>query len=419
MEIKKLFLITLLLFSPLVILPQQGEDIKSKRTELSSLKDEIDRLEKEISAQSRQEKESIQSIEKYNKQNLLINKLINKYRSEERAKTAQIASLEKDLAEIQKEADGLKESYSKYVVYVYKTGNEMDWSSLLSSGSLNQALIRYKYLRRISEHKKEVLNGLKSAQKELAEKKTAVELERKEKRVLVAEKESEEASLKAKINEKNSFLKKIKNDKSERKKELALKKQAEEEIRGMIAKLVEKERLRKIEEQKRLAAAKKNNKSKNPATVAAKEPEPEAVYAPYSGLESFIKLKGRLNWPIAGGKIIRKFGENRHVTLNTVTLNYGIDIQAGKDTDVKSVADGIISAVEWVPGYGSVVIITHKDGYRTVFGHLSEIYLAEGDSITKGGLIGKVGESLEGKILHFEIWNERNNQNPEIWLAKR
>ncbi|HEX2984891.1 MAG TPA: hypothetical protein VHO28_15225, partial [Ignavibacteriales bacterium] len=134
MEIKKLFLITLLLFSPLVILPQQGEDIKSKRTELSSLKDEIDRLEKEISAQSRQEKESIQSIEKYNKQNLLLNKLINKYRSEERAKTAQIASLEKDLDEIQKEADGLKESYSKYVVYVYKTGNEMDWSSLLSSG---------------------------------------------------------------------------------------------------------------------------------------------------------------------------------------------------------------------------------------------------------------------------------------------
>lgn len=418
MEIKRLLVIAFLLLPLLNASPQQGEDIISKKTELSSLKNEIARLEREISAQSKKEKESLSSIEKYNRQNLLLNKLINKIRAEERAKSEQITSLEKELEELKKETDDLKKSYSRYVVYVYKTGGKMDWSSLLSSGSLNQALIRYKYLKKISERKKEVLSGLKNAQNELAVKKSALEEERKQKRLLAAEKAAEEAGLKKKINEKNTFLKKIKGDKSERAKELALKKQAEKEIGNLIARLVEKERLRKIEEQKKLAAAKKNNKSKN-SKVEAKETEPEEIYSAYSGLESFIRLKGRLNWPISGGKIIRKFGENRHVKLNTVTLNYGIDIQAGKDTDVKSVADGIISAVEWVPGYGSVVIITHKDGYRTVFGHLSEIYLEEGESITKGGLIGKVGESLEGKILHFEIWNERNYQNPEIWLAKR
>ena len=45
--------------------------------------------------------------------------------------------------------------------------------------------------------------------------------------------------------------------------------------------------------------------------------------------------------------------------------------------------------------------------------------LLEGDKISGGSPIGRVNESLEGNILHFEIWNERNYQNPELWLARK
>jgi murein hydrolase activator len=75
--------------------------------------------------------------------------------------------------------------------------------------------------------------------------------------------------------------------------------------------------------------------------------------------------------------------------------------------------------IDWLPGYGSVVIVTHKGDFRTVYSHLSEIYVREGDKVRLGSLIGKVGESLEGNVLHFEIWNSRNKQDPENWLAKR
>ena len=54
-----------------------------------------------------------------------------------------------------------------------------------------------------------------------------------------------------------------------------------------------------------------------------------------------------------------------------------------------------------------------------MYSHLDEIYVKEGDKLKTGNLIAKVGESLEGDILHFEIWNSRKNQNPELWLAKR
>ena len=89
------------------------------------------------------------------------------------------------------------------------------------------------------------------------------------------------------------------------------------------------------------------------------------------------------------------------------------------DKNVKAVAEGVVSAIDWVPGYGSVVIVTHKGDYRTVYSHLDDILVSEGDKVKTGSLIGKVGESLEGNILHFEIWNSRDHQDPLTWLAKK
>jgi len=86
---------------------------------------------------------------------------------------------------------------------------------------------------------------------------------------------------------------------------------------------------------------------------------------------------------------------------------------------VHSVGDGIVSAVEWIPGYGSVVIITHAENYRTVYGHVTDLQVDEGASVKAGDIIGNISDTLEGRILHFEIWNKRVYQNPEIWLVRK
>ena len=100
-------------------------------------------------------------------------------------------------------------------------------------------------------------------------------------------------------------------------------------------------------------------------------------------------------------------------------LNYGIDIETAKGAEVYAVAEGVVSAIDWIPGYGSVLIITHKGNYRSVYGHLTDISVDEGDIIFGGDKLGYVNERLEGNIIHFEIWNERNYQNPELWLTKK
>lgn len=49
----------------------------------------------------------------------------------------------------------------------------------------------------------------------------------------------------------------------------------------------------------------------------------------------------------------------------------------------------------------------------------ADIIVKEGQKVSAGDIIGRVSDSLEGTILHFEIWYERNYQNPEVWLVRR
>jgi len=45
--------------------------------------------------------------------------------------------------------------------------------------------------------------------------------------------------------------------------------------------------------------------------------------------------------------------------------------------------------------------------------------VSEGQQVTDGMVIAKSGDSVSGSILHFEVWKEKEKQNPEAWLSKR
>lgn len=374
-------------------------DIDQKREELTKIKSEISRLEKNLASQREKEKTSYEALETLNKQNLLLNKLINSLRFEEREKSKAIAKIEEEIKEVKREIESLKGDYAKIIIYMFKKRKYVEWEFLFSSKSINQAMVRYKYLKSISDKKKATISQLDEKNALLELKVEKLEIERKEKKGLVQEKEAEERKLKGNINTRNAALKNLRKDKNAIEKELLSKRNSEKEIRSLINKLIEKEKNRANE-----STIKKGGDSKS---------------FDYAGFESFNSLKGKLMWPIKGGKIVRKYGENKHELLKTVTINYGIDILIKSDSKAYAVADGIVSAIEWIPGYGSVVIMTHKGGYRTVYGHLSEIYLSEGEKALKGAIVGLVEDSFDGKVLHFEVWKERSNVDPELWLARK
>ena len=78
-----------------------------------------------------------------------------------------------------------------------------------------------------------------------------------------------------------------------------------------------------------------------------------------------------------------------------------------------------MAVLSFIPGFGNVLILNHSNGFRTVYAHLSDVMVSESQRVTEGTIIAKSGDTVAGAILHFEIWKEREKQNPELWLANR
>ncbi len=400
----KVFCHTIFLFllAALPILSQVDNKISQKNQELNRIKNEINKLENELRTKTRQERESLRSLENLNQQKLLISQLINSYRADEDKKTADILKTEKQITGAEDKISSLKKMYSDYVLWIYRNRLHSKWQFIFNANSVNQALQRYKYFQIITEQNKKTLGELVSNKTELSELKARLVNERDEKERLVNQKINEQNVLTEKEKERKELIGSLKRDKKSISEEIDLKRKAEIIIKNLISKLVESERERRSHIKEKKPAAKNITPAYN-----------------YNTLSEFALLRGKLVWPVKSGKIVRKFGENKNERLKTVTLNYGIDLEVKPGINVNAVAEGIVSAIDWIPGYGSVLIITHRDEFRTVYGHVTNIQVKEGEKVTSGKILGSVNESLEGNILHFEIWSERNYQNPEQWLARK
>lgn len=390
----------------------QSNDILQKESELSDIKTEITNLEKEFASKSNAQKRSFEAVENLTKQSFLLNKSISGLRSEIKNKDKEINIIEKKISSIESDIKSLQKNYASYVKAIYMKGQYNELESLFDAASLQQAIMRTYYLQVFADQREQDLLEFQNKKKELDESKSILIEEKKIKMNLVAEKDLERKLLTQKLDEKKKVLKSIEKNKKELGKMIAAKKESQQKIEQIIAKLIEEDALKNNEQ---IAS------SENLATENNKIRDESVAYdydLSTTTFASFADLKGKMIWPLHKGKVIRKFGENKNKSLNTVTLNYGIDIKANKDKNVYAVGEGVIAAIDWLPGYGNVVIISHKNGYRTVYGHLSEIFITEGEKVKSGSVIALVDEGLDGYVLHFEIWNGRDKQNPEKWLSK-
>ncbi len=374
---------------------QSQDKIKQKREELNQLRREIEIYESKIKQALKEEKLTLEIIDDFEKKDNLLRKLIWELRKEANENEKNINKLQIEIAKSEEEIKKLKEHYANYVRSTYKRGRLHDLELILTSRSLNQMLVRTIYLKKFSEYRKKTIDSIYAIQNELKERKSELEIALARQKELIAEKEKEEANLSASINEKKAILEKIRKDKQNLQAQLERRKKAIKEIETMIAKLIEEERRRReeIERRKKIEIPKVES--------------------------SFAKLRGKLPWPVENGKIVNRFGEQVHPVLKTVTLNFGVDIAVPEDSPVKAVADGVVSKIFWLPSFENLIIITHDGGFRTVYANLSDIFVSEGENVKAGQVIGKSGNSFEGSIVHFEIWQERQQQNPEIWLSKK
>ncbi len=122
-------------------------------------------------------------------------------------------------------------------------------------------------------------------------------------------------------------------------------------------------------------------------------------------------------WPIYG-YVRSGFGWRTHPLRRSRQFHKGIDIPAWMGAPVQATADGHVEFAGWGGGYGWIVVLSHKFGYKTIYAHLSEIGVNPGRKVFKGQMIGKVGSSglSTGPHVHYEIRQRQTALPPADYL---
>ncbi len=398
------------LFGIAFIAHASQDEIKKKEKVLDKLRKEINAYEQKIHDSEKKERLTLDRLDNYEKQANLIRTLLGDLVDEESRIRASIETASDNVDLLGKQLEFLKLHYAKYVTSVYKFGRVYDFETLLSSKSINQLYIRIEYLKRFSEQRHKDLVNILDKKQQLETQQTLLHKRLEEEHTLIAEKKHEERNLVVKTTKRREILKTVRHNKTMYKQELVRKTQAAKELESLISDLIEKERLRKEAEEKRMrerAAERERSRAAPP------------IEEPVFTAESIIGQKGKLPWPVSAGTVVAEFGNQVHPVLKTVTENSGIDISVPVGTPIRCVADGEVAMIHWLPSYGNLIIVTHAGGFHTVYAHLSDINVIEGQEVKAGAVIGKSGDSVSGSLLHFELWKEREKQNPLSWLKRR
>lgn len=168
-----------------------------------------------------------------------------------------------------------------------------------------------------------------------------------------------------------------------------------------------------------------SNTTKNTDNVKTKKEENKSNTTQMQNTTSNVdtetkKEEIKFSAPIKG-EILREFASDSLVYSNTldewVTHN-GVDIKTDKTSVVKAAAKGKVVAIKNDPRYGLTVIVSHDDGYQTLYANLlTAEYVVEGEELEEGQTIGTVGNSAAFEIsdeyhLHFEISKDGEYLNP-------
>lgn len=131
-----------------------------------------------------------------------------------------------------------------------------------------------------------------------------------------------------------------------------------------------------------------------------------------------------MTMPVANCTIIKSYDENNlqfNEVLNQWEIHKGVDFAATKGTNVVACMSGTVSKVYTNSLDGTVIEIDHGNNVKSVYGSLdSSVNVAVGDVVNSGDVLGQAGNSgvreIEESHLHFEVWENGSQVNPEEYL---
>ncbi|MEI7542589.1 MAG: peptidoglycan DD-metalloendopeptidase family protein [bacterium] len=145
-------------------------------------------------------------------------------------------------------------------------------------------------------------------------------------------------------------------------------------------------------------------------------PDTKPVYIS-DNLKRLYAERNMFRSPLSG-RYTSLMGVRIHPVTGQKSIHQGVDIKAKMGSWVGAAADGKVMYAGWGGNLGNCIKIVHKDGYMTVYGHLSKIFVKNGQTVFAGKLIAKTGNTgrTTGPHLHFAIFKNEKLQDPLKYL---
>jgi len=356
----------------------------------------------------------------------------------------QIVQLDHEKTKLETNLKKLKANYAKLVQESHINRSlSAKIMFVLSAESFDQSYRRLRYLQEYSEYRKEQVREIEGVKVQIQHKNDSLHIHKTTKVEVVKQKETETKNLTKDKQKVKVLLTDLQKKEKKLRADLKIQQKKANDLNNKIASIIAEE-IRKAEA-KRTAIQKKRqeeeNKSKTTKSTTKTTSKTELkttteTSRPVTSSSSSVSVltkeetllsgnfernQGRLPWPTSNGFISGHFGIQQHPILKHVTTNNkGVYIQTPAGSSARAVFEGVVTQLFSVPGSNNGVIIQHGN-YRTVYANLTQIFVREGDHVSAKQAIGKIytdDDSDNKTELYFQVYNGRNVQNPESWIAR-
>ena len=381
-------------------------NLAAQNQSLDALRDEIRRAEEEIRAtnellaKTKKDKQVTQNQLKLI-QNRIRNRkqIIANLEKQTQVINGDIGTKNDTVHAMQNELTQLRKEYADMVYAAYKNYKLNNFLVFLfASKDFNDATRRISYMRRYNRMRQQKAEQIKSVADSL--------------HVQIGELENRKAELTKVRDTRTQEVSSLGKDEKQYQSSLS-------EINtksGKLSSEIRKKQSQINKLQQRIQAIIAEEARKNRATP--KSAAQEEYIANLSG--RFDQNKGLLPYPVRGGVIVDRYGVHPHATQKGLMVNNkGVNIASGSGAEVRAVFEGDITQIVFVQGLNNTVIIRHGN-YLTTYSKLASVNVKTGDKVTLNQVIGRLSNSDDSDdcVLHFEIWKETENLNPEQWLRR-
>jgi len=300
---------------------------------------------------------------------------------------------------------------------------------LFSSESFRQALRRASYLRDLARWQDSTASSLAREARLLEIRKASLDSTRKVLKANITNLSEERLRLEQNSREAKTVVASLKRQGRNLEKVLKKQQRLAKKLDQELNRLIEEEARRAAEEARKKKeaeeAARKKQEQEEP-TGNDRPAKPKAAPTPVEAVKPgipFASMKGKLPLPLdRGATVAVPFGLQTHAEYSKVKMqNNGIDLETEPGASARAVHEGTVSMVIVMEGYHNVVLVRHGE-YLTVYAGLDNLAVRKGQHLKAGDRIGSVYvDTTDGNRtrLHFEVRHEKEKLDPALWIKLR